>query len=198
MTRKIALTGGIACGKSLAGDYLQKLGIPVIDADHVVHQLLKEDLTLKRQIQEEFGPAIFNAAGEIDRVQLGKAVFGNLDKRKLLESWIHPKTREQIEAFYRRHSEDPKVVAIIPLLFESGIEKYYDEVWLLETEPDMQLDRLLNHRGMSREDAQARILSQMPSDIKRQRAELHGCYCIINNSSTPDMLYAEILKCLER
>ena len=159
--RRIALTGGIACGKSLAGDYLRQQGISVIDADDVVHQLLREDETLKAKIRAEFGPEVFTPEGYVDRPQLGRQVFGNVAQRKLLESWIHPETRAVIERFYQQNQDAAMGVSIIPLLFESKLEDRYDEIWLLQTDEATQLERLLQKRGMSREDALARIQNQM-------------------------------------
>lgn len=190
--RRVALTGGIACGKSLVGDYLRQKGIPVIDADDVVHQLLREDEGLKAKIRAEFGPHVFTPEGHVDRPKLGQQVFGNVTRRKLLESWIHPETRAVIECFYQQHTNAPVVVSIIPLLFESALENRYDEVWLLLTDEATQLSRLTEKRGMSPEDALARIRNQMPTEEKIRRAQQHPCYLIWDNQGSPDQLYAQL------
>lgn len=192
MVQRIALTGGIACGKSLAGDYLRQKQIPVIDADDVVHTLLRGDAELKALIRAEFGAAVFDPTGEINRPELGRAVFGDTSRRKLLESWIHPKTREVIERFYQTHSEAQAGVSIIPLLFESALEGRYDQVWLLDTEPEIQMQRLTENRNMSAADAMARIQSQMSGEEKCRRTLAHAHGVIIPNSGTPEALYRQL------
>lgn len=190
--RKIALTGGIACGKSLVGEALLQRGIPVIDADEVVHQLLREDESLKQKIRNEFGPEVFTVEGFVKRPLLGKKVFGDPTRRKLLESWIHPETRTVMERFYLQNEHAPAVISIIPLLFESNLEDRYDEVWLLQTEVALQLERLEQRRGMTREDALARIQNQMSNEEKRQRAQQHPCHYIWENKGTPEQLLTQL------
>jgi dephospho-CoA kinase len=190
--RRIALTGGIASGKSLVGAFLKSRGIPVIDADDVVHQLLREDSELKQQIRTEFGDAVFHEDGTINRPALGAIVFSDVAKRKLLESWIHPKTRDVIEQFYVKHADAPMGVSIIPLLFESGLENRYDEVWLLESDETQQVERLMQHRGMSRADAEARLRNQMPLAEKRTRTQKHAIYQILDNRHTPEALKIQL------
>jgi len=190
--RRVALTGGIASGKSLVGDALRAKGVPVIDADDVVHQLLRENEGLKDQIRQEFGPDVFTPDGTVDRPALGRKIFGDVARRKLLESWIHPATREEIERFHQAHREAPLVVSIIPLLFESSLEDRYDEVWLLHTDEAVQLERLLQKRGMSREDALARIRNQMSMEDKIRRARQHPCYLIWENSAEPEALWRQL------
>jgi dephospho-CoA kinase len=128
----------------------------------------------------------------VNRQTLGQQVFRNAEKRKLLESWIHPKTREQIEAFYEYNANHAAAVSIIPLLFESGLEKRYDEVWLIETPENLQIERLMATRQMSLADAQARISSQMPTDEKRKRAQQHPNHALIRNTGKPEDLYQQI------
>jgi dephospho-CoA kinase len=194
--RKIALTGGIACGKSLAGEYLRQKGIPVIDADDVVHQLLRGDEVLKARIRAEFGPEVFTPEGYVDRPKLGQRIFGaspeTVARRKLLESWIHPETRTVIDQFYLQNASAPLGVSIIPLLFESALENRYDEIWLLQTSEAIQLDRLLQNRGMTYPDAVARIKNQMSPSDKAERARQHPCHAIIDNNGDPENLYRQL------
>lgn len=192
MIRHIALTGGIACGKSLAGNFLKTQGIPVIDADDVVHELLRDDEALKAQIREEFGDDIFDGKGQIIRPALGQKVFASPERRKLLESWIHPKTRKVIEAFYQQHSHERAGVSIIPLLFESQLQDRYEEVWLLDTAPETQLRRLTEQRGMTEADALARIQNQMNREEKAAKTTQHPCGMIIPNEESPEKLYERL------
>lgn len=194
--RRIALTGGIASGKSLAAEYLKDHGVPVIDADEIVHRLLQEDTGLKAQIRDVFGNGVFCPNGNVDRQKLGLAVFADAGLRKQLESWIHPKVREAIEVFYGQHAHEKQAVSVIPLLFESGLEDRYDEVWLIESDESDQLQRLIEKRGMSQEDALARIQSQMTLAEKRERTAQHACGQIIPNASFPENLYEQLDKLL--
>jgi dephospho-CoA kinase len=194
MVCRIALTGGIASGKSLAGEYLKGRGIPVIDADDVVHSLLREDGDLKAHIRETFGPDVFDETGAVDRPALGARVFQHPDRRKLLESWIHPKTRHQIEAFFAQNADQPAVVAIIPLLFESGLAERYDQVWLLDTDPATQLERLRHKRGMSEADALARIQSQLSREQKQAMTRQHPGGVILPNTGTPEALHEALAR----
>ncbi|HEY9746709.1 MAG TPA: dephospho-CoA kinase [Oculatellaceae cyanobacterium] len=196
--RRVAMTGGIASGKSLAGAFLKSKGIPVIDADDVVHALLREDEDLKRRIREAFGDAVFDADGAVNRPALGRIVFNDVAKRKLLESWIHPKTRDVIERFYQQHADALIVVSIIPLLFESGLQDRYDEVWLLETDEAQQVERLMQNRGMSREDAEARIRNQMPLAEKREKTRAHAAWQILDNRGTPEHLQNQLERVLSQ
>ena len=95
-----------------------------------------------------FGDAVFTPSGDIDRKALGGIVFNDPTRRKQLESFIHPKVRREVEAFFTRHTSDRLAVAVIPLLFESNLEKYYDVVWLVKATKDQQIDRLVATRGI--------------------------------------------------
>jgi dephospho-CoA kinase len=192
LQRTIALTGGIASGKSLVEAYLKSLGIPVEDADAVVHRLLRDDETLKSRIRAAFGPEVFTVEGAVDRVQLGRVVFQNPERRALLESWLHPAVRQELAAFRERHPNAPVVVVSIPLLFESKLENLYPEVWLLVCDPTSQIERLATYRGMSREDALVRIQSQMPLSEKQARLVTHPNGKTLINQSTPEALYTQI------
>lgn len=193
MILRIALTGGIACGKSLAGAYLKERGLPVIDADDVVHELLRDDEALKAQIKEAFGADVFDENGQINRAALGKQVFANSSHRRLLESWIHPKTRQVMEAFYHQHKSQVAGVCVIPLLFESRLADRYDQVWLLDTSPETQLRRLTEKRGMTEADAMARIQNQMSREEKQALTRQHPHGIIIDNQQeSPESLFGHL------
>jgi dephospho-CoA kinase len=192
MQRAIALTGGIASGKTLVGDYLAARGVPVIDADAVVHRLLREDAALKARIRDTFGEGVFDADGFPDRRKLAAIVFPDAERRHLLEQWIHPAVREEISAFFRQQADQPVVVAVIPLLFESGLENAYPEIWLMVSEEDEQRRRLEASRRMSREDALARIRSQMPLAEKQKRLAAHGGGHLIHNGGTAQDVYRRV------
>lgn len=189
---KIAVTGGIASGKSMVGDYLRAQGVPVIDADGVVHQILRENTALQAWIREVFGQGVFASDGSLDRQALGAVVFQDAEKRRMLEQQIHPLVRQEMMAFYQTHADQAVGVALIPLLFESSLEKHYDEVWLLDVDEATQLERLMQCRGMSRKDALARIGSQLPLAVKKQRLNEHPHGILLDNTGTPTETYHRV------
>ncbi len=195
---KVALTGGIASGKSLVTEYLQQCGVATLDADAVVHQLLNEDTALKAKIYQVFGQDVFTSQGEVDRNALGQRVFSDVQQRKLLESLIHPKVRERVQAFFQTHGHEKLAVAVIPLLFESGLQARYDHVWLVTATREQQVERLMQHRGMSREEAEARIQSQMPLAEKLQQLKRCQNAAIIDNTGTPEATRQQVQRLLDQ
>ncbi len=191
-SRLIALTGGIASGKTLVETYLAGRDIPVEDADAVVHRLLSKDDIVKARIRQAFGGSVFSDDGTVDRRALGALVFENPERRQLLESWLHPAVREALMAFRRQHAENPVVVVSIPLLFESDLQYAYPEVWLLVCEENLQMERLMTYRGLSREEALARIYSQMPMIEKQKLLNEHPNGKVILNRETLQALYQQV------
>jgi dephospho-CoA kinase len=191
---KVALTGGIASGKSTIGNHLKARNVPVIDADDVVHDLFKRDQPLKSQIRQEFGPDVFDPQGEVDRKKLGAIVFSNPQRRKLLESWIHPKVRQTILDFFAQQQALAKKigVAIIPLLFESNLENGYDEVWLIKCTREQQLERLMKRNNLTREQAESRLASQMTLEEKINRLQQLPKTAVIDNTGSPDVARAQL------
>jgi dephospho-CoA kinase len=192
--RRISLTGGIASGKSLVGDYLQRKGIPVIDADQVVHTLLRSDTALQAQIRQAFGDECLNDDGSVNRAQVGSVVFGDVDKRRQLEQWIHPKVRQAMNVFYETQQAAGQSigVALIPLLFESRLQDLYDEIWLIQTTEALQQQRLAEHRSMEDDAALARIQSQMPFEDKHTALRKHPCGHLLMNTGSPEALYQQV------
>lgn len=194
---RLALTGGIASGKSLVGKFLTDQGIPVIDADDVVHDLLKNDNGLKQCIASYFGSSVLDSEGNIQRKVLGQQVFSDVNHKKMLESWIHPKTRAVLTSFYEQHkASHTLVVSIIPLLFESNLQGLYDGVWLIDVPVETQIARMVQTRGLTRKEALDRINAQMSAEEKKQKL-LHCLrYCLIDNSQMPENLIARVKGCL--
>jgi len=188
----IALTGGIGSGKTQVSDYLETKGIPIADADRIVHKLLKEDTDLKNLIIESFGPKILSTEQEIDRKQLAHIIFNSQEKRKELESWIHPRVREAFLEFRKAHPEENILVEVIPLLFESKLENMYPEVWLVSAPEEHILQRLQSHRHFTLKEAQSRIKNQLSLQEKKARLLQHpNGYCIENNGSR-SQLYQQV------
>lgn len=163
--KRIALTGGIACGKSLVARYLNELGVATIDADDVVHALIPD-------------PA--------ERRRLAAEVFGDAAKRKALEAKLHPLVREKIDAFLAQPStpQSPTIrLAIIPLLFETGWDADYDIICTVRSSRAVQIERMMTTRGYSREEAEARLAAQWPVDEKVAKSH----YTIDNNGTAEEL-----------
>jgi len=175
----IGLTGGIGSGKSTVAQWFIKQGVPVLDADKTVHHLLQSDLISITKLIEEFGTEILDEKGQIDRSRLGKRVFRDDDARKRLERIVHPRVVDCLneEKEVLRDAGAEVCVWDVPLLFEAGLDKFVDEVWVVWIPRDLQISRVLARDKLSLGEVEARIAAQGSLDEKRQRADV-----IIDNS----------------
>lgn len=168
----VGLTGGIGCGKSEAASYLKTLGAAHVDADAISRALTAEGGAALPEIRRVFGEAAFNEDGSLDRCNLGKLVFGNEPARRALEAIIHPLVqREMLERMDEAWKAGATVVILdVPLLFETGMDALCDETWTLSLDRDKQVERVVVRDGLTREQAEARVDSQMPVDERNARA----------------------------
>lgn len=186
MSLSVAITGGIACGKSLLSAYLQQLGVETLDADDVVHALQASGGEAVEPIRARFGDQVIAPDGSVDRALLAQNVFSNEVERKALNDIVHPMVREKIQR-WRTHPGGCTIkAAVIPLLFEVGWEKDWDLVICVSSDTQTQIDRLMRFRGLSAEQARQRLDSQMPIAEKAARADL-----TINNNAGEEMLASE-------
>lgn len=174
----IGLTGNIACGKSTVLRELHSLGAHTIDADRRVHDILLRTGQAYAPVLDEFGPAILDGSGEIDRRALGRIVFADPTALKRLEAITHPIVRRVIEAEIES-ADRPIVVLDAIKLFESGWADRCDAVWVVTCEREQQLQRLMQRRGYGRDEAEERIRAQAPQEEKVARADL-----VIDNSGS--------------
>lgn len=167
----IGLTGGIASGKSAVARRLAFLGAVVLDADRLAREAVEPGAPAWAQVKEAF-PQVIQEDQTIDRRLLGEIVFSDAQKRKLLESFIHPEVLRMLLArAAQAKAQGWLVVAEVPLLFEVGWEGLMDEVWVVYVRPEVQLERLLARSSLSREQAERMIESQLPLDVKVSRAD---------------------------
>ena len=167
----IGLTGGVGTGKSTVASILKEVGLPVIDADQIAHQLLRPGTEVYRQVLTAFGPDILRPDGEIDRRGLGKIVFNDPEKRRLLEEITHPAIKAQIRAEvegYKAKGQD--VVLEVPLLFEAKMEEEVDEVWVVTASSQTQRQRIMARDGLTPAEAERRMQAQMPLTHSRMRS----------------------------
>lgn len=159
--RKIAITGGIACGKSLVSKFLDEFGIETIDADDIVHELVPEE----------------------ERRRLAQTVFKDEQARKALESQLHPLVKARILEHLRKVPEDKICIAVVPLLFEVHWDEEYDIICCVASDREIQISRMMAMRGYTREEAEARLAAQMPVGNKAEKSQ----YVIVNNGSTEEL-----------
>ena len=183
---RIALTGGIACGKSTLAKFLRELGIRLLDADDVVHELEATGGAAVPAIVARFGAGVLAADGSVDRPKLAGIVFADAAARRDLEAILFPLVRSRLRAFTseaarrgRPPSTVPLYIAIIPLLFESHWEGDYDIILAITSPLECQIHRMMRTRGYSRVQAEARLAAQMPVAEKAARAD----FVVVNDST---------------
>lgn len=193
--RKIALTGGIASGKSTVTLILRARGYVVIDADDIVRQLYGKGKPIYNAIVSAFGNEILNLSGEIDRKKLGALVFSDSEARKRLNSATHPIVEAEItkELHEKQLQGETMVFVDTPLLIETGNSERYDAVILVVVDFETQLQRLQSRNQLSHDEAVLRIKSQMPLEDKKAYADF-----IIDNNGTLEMLDQQVDQLLAR
>ena len=181
-----ALTGGIACGKSTVADFWRQWGAEVLDADHVAHALIAPGGECAEAVAREFGARVRAATGGIDRTALGAVVFADPAARERLNRLLHPAVIRRMRAWadgIRRAGQ--RGVAVVPLLFEAGMEKEWDAVVCVASDENLMRERL-ERRGLEPAAAQARIASQWPVARKMALADR-----VIENNGTLAELEAQ-------
>ena len=186
---KIGLTGGIASGKSTVLTYFKDKGIPYIDADIVAREVVEPGTEGLKAIVDTFGSHVLHDDGTLNREALGAIVFHNEEKRQLLNSCLKTHIRNRIMELTSQYEpgNTPILIYDIPLLIEGEWYTMMDEVWLVYVNETTQIERLMSRNGYTREDALARINSQMRLDDKCAYADI-----IIDNNGTPHDLTVQL------
>ena len=176
----IGLTGGVGSGKSTVAGILRDLGADIVDADEASHAVYAPGTPGFDAVVREFGPE-YVRGGQIDRERLGRLVFEDGDARGRLNAIVHPLVRDWMAERTRQVAERGAEVVIqdVPLLYENGLEDLCSSVVLVYVPEDVQLERLVEGRGLDEDRARAMIAAQMPIDEKRRRA-----HHVIDNSGT--------------
>jgi dephospho-CoA kinase len=188
--RVIGLTGGIATGKSSVARFFIEKGVPVIDADQLARDAVLPASSALDQIVTRFGPEVLTREGVLDRKRLGDMVFSNPEKRRLLEDILHPEIRKLAEMHISEADAAgcKRLIYMAPLLIEAGAKSRVDTIWVVTVRPEIQLERLMHRDGITRDQAQGIIDSQMPLSEKERYGSV-----VIDNSGTE----AETWKALE-
>ena len=184
----IGLTGGIGCGKSEAANHLKNLGAVHVDADGISRAMTAPGGQALPAIREKFGDDVFSEDGTLNRAALGKIVFESEPHRRMLEGIIHPMVQSQTLAEIQAAGVrgDKVVILDVPLLFETGMDVLCDETWVVAASRETQINRVML-RGLTAEQAQARIDSQMTSEERNEKATR-----IINTDRTIERTQAEL------
>jgi len=169
--RRVALTGGIATGKSSVLRRFASHGVPTIDADRLAHDVLAPGTPGAARVAARFGAAVVAADGSLDRRALAGIVFSDPAARVELEAIVHPAVYDAISLWFDALADaTPAGVADIPLLFETGHQDDFDEVVVTACEPEEQVRRLTSRDGLTDAEARARIAAQWPIAEKVARA----------------------------
>ncbi len=188
--RLIGLTGGVATGKSLVARLFAMRGATVLSADAVAHRLTAPGKPLVRRIGEELGD-LYVRDGALDRAALATLVFSDPEARRKLERIVHPRVKAELRravARLRNLETPPEVVVVeVPLLFEAGMEGWFDEVIVVVASEEEQISRMRDRDGLDEAAARARIKAQMPLEAKASRAD-H----VISNSGSLRELESQV------
>ena len=169
---RLGLTGGIASGKSAVAAMLRELGFSVLDADSLAHKLVEPGQPAYEEVLREFGSAITDGEGRVDRAKLGALVFADRTKLDRLNAIVHPRVAEAVlRQFAEWQSEGTRDAAFVEaaLLIESGIHQHLDGLVVAWCRPEQQLERLAA-RGLGENEARRRIAAQMPVEEKLRYA----------------------------
>lgn len=195
MTLVVGLTGGIASGKSTVSNMFKEKGFTVIDADKESRYVVEKGKPAYNEIVKTFGEDILQPDGNIDRAKLGAIVFNDKEKREMLNRIVHPAVRKEM---VRKKEEavakgERLVVLDIPLLLEGNLQFMVDKVLLVYVDEQTQLKRLMERNQYSKEEALARIHSQMPLEKKVELSDE-----IINNNGTLEETKRQLNEILEK
>jgi dephospho-CoA kinase len=185
MMLRVGLTGGIASGKSTVSGIFASLGAKIIDADAVAREVLLPGQPAWTRLRQAFGQEFFHPDGTVKRKQLRKLVFADPEKRKLLDSIVHPEVMKEIN---RRSeswssSEQAGVLLVdVPLLLEVGVANRFDKVIVVYASESAQIKRLMQRDGIAEEEAKQTLKVQMPLSKKVEQAD----YVIDNNGTTEE------------
>ena len=187
--RVIALTGNIASGKSTVARLLKERGAHIVDADELAREAVAPGSSALHEIRKRWGNAVLHADGTLNRGALSDIVFNSESDRLELNAIVHPEVERLRRLETARGAQEGAACTVcdIPLLFESGLEGQFDFIVLVDAPESLRRQRLMLLRGLSRQQADAMIGAQEPSEGKRSRSHV-----IIENSSNLDDLVAQV------
>jgi dephospho-CoA kinase len=183
---RIGLTGGIGSGKSTVSALLAARGAVVIDADRIAREVVEPGTPGLAAVVQAFGSGVLRSDGSLDRPALAAVVFADPEARKRLDAIVHPLVRARSAELAAAAPDGAVVVHDVPLLVETGQAGSYDVVLVVEAAPEVRVDRLVR-RGLTEEDARARIAVQATDEQRRAVAD-----AVVVNDGTPDDLAGQV------
>jgi dephospho-CoA kinase len=168
----VGLTGGIGSGKSTVARELARLGAVVVDADAIARAVVAPGTPGLAAVVEEFGAEVLRPDGSLDRAALARRVFADDGARRRLEALTHPLVADESRRLAEAADPDAVVVHDVPLIVENDLAERYDLVVVVGADEDVRVDRLVRQRGMSREDALARVRAQADDAARRAVADV--------------------------
>lgn len=184
---RIALTGGIAAGKSTVARRLTELGAVVIDADALSREVVAPGTAGLEAVAERFGQGVLAADGSLDRPALGAVVFDDASARRDLEAIIHPRVRARAAELEAQAAPGTPVVHDIPLLVETGQAQDFDLVLVVTAPQEQRIARMVGDRGMTREEARFRIAAQATDREREAAADV-----VLDNSGSREDLLRQV------
>jgi len=182
----IGLTGNIATGKSVVRKMLEHLGAYGIDADVLSHRAIMKGSPGFQPVIDTFGQWVLGPNGEIDRSKLGDLVFKSPDAMMRLETIIHPLVRQALDVLVKKTNNQIVVIEAIKLL-ESDLHQLCDQVWVTMSSTDLQLERLMDKRNLTRREAEDRVNAQLPATAKLTKADV-----VIENTGTFEKTWKQV------
>jgi dephospho-CoA kinase len=176
---RVGLTGGIGAGKSEVSKRLAAQGAVVVDADLIAREVVAPDTDGFAAVVQAFGSEVLGPDGALDRTRLGDIVFADEQKLATLNAIVHPRVGARMRELEDAAGPGSVVVHDVPLIAENGLADAYDLVVVVDVPPRIQVDRLVRHRGMSREQAQARMAAQASRDQRLSIADI-----VVDNSGS--------------
>ncbi len=168
----VGLTGGIGAGKSEVSRLFVARGAVLIDADRIAREVVAPGTEGLAAIVDAFGTEVLAEDGGLDRPKLGSIVFADPEKLAVLNSIVHPLVGVRSRALEAAAAEDAVVIHDVPLLAENGLKSLYDLVIVVDASPETQLDRLVRLRGMTEQDARARMAAQATREKRLEIADV--------------------------
>jgi len=188
---RVGLTGGVASGKSTVSAMLAELGAVVIDADVLAREVVAPGTDGLAEVVEAFGPDVLGSDGALDRPALGAIVFGDEARRRVLEGIIHPRVRARAAAIEATAPPGAVVVHDIPLLTETGQAASFDAVVVVDVPVATQVQRMVEQRGLTRAEAEARVAAQASRE-ERLAVATH----VVDNTGTLEELRTRVAEAL--
>ena len=192
----IGLTGGIGSGKSTVSAYLREQGYLILDADQIAHDITKKGSPVLQQIADAFGADMLDAEGNLQRKKLAAVAFSTQENKAILESLTTAEVVRLISdqvAQLRKCDEYDIIFIDAPLLFEAGVDRLTDLVWMVSADDEIRISRVMERDQVTREDVLQRITNQMDNEEKIRRSQE-----IIDNSKGKEELYQQVIALLKK